>query len=402
MTAPRPPIQAGKGVSTDAIDRVRPLVRDMLTRIPAYGQMLPEEQARLANDMVKLLAYMDDPNGVVGEMSAAIAPPAVALAKPDANEQTRRNLSRSPGFAGKDFQAGAARQGTDQFVRLVNNVDFPAFVGGLINNVFKSIVETSIEQMRAYAELVANVAKSASEYMNENIGPGQGRDYLVDRFPDLLDMEMEEGGQSRLRLKSDDEAAAMRDIYGTMGMEGTPPEGIEDDGQEMALVNAARLAMAKSRQQLLASMVLLGINRIVITDGSITAKVRFNMRAEDKAKRAYNAAAADRQTSRNTNVSAFGGGFLGFGGGSVNVNEQSHVATVSTSVDEDSTSDLELKAQLQGEVRVNFKSDYLPLEKMATPEMIGAIQGNAQPTTPRRPAIAAAEQASPRPGGATP
>ena len=41
-----------------------------------------------------------------------------------------------------------------------------------------------------------------------------------------------------------------------------------------------------------------------------------------------------------------------------------------------------MDAKLQGEVRVNFKSDYLPLEKMATPEMIGAIQGNSQPTAP--------------------
>jgi len=38
---------------------------------------------------------------------------------------------------------------------------------------------------------------------------------------------------------------------------------------------------------------------------------------------------------------------------------------------------------MQGEVRVNFKSDYLPLEKMATPEMIGAIQGNSMPPAPR-------------------
>jgi hypothetical protein len=30
-------------------------------------------------------------------------------------------------------------------------------------------------------------------------------------------------------------------------------------------------------------------------------------------------------------------------------------------------------------VEVNFKSDYLPMEKMATPENIAAIQMNAQP-----------------------
>ena len=379
---------ASPGLTPAAISRVRPVVREMLTRIPAYQQMRPDEQSQLANNMVRLLAYIEDPNGVVSE-TAPVRP--FATKKPDANEQTRQNLSGSPGFAGKDFVAGAAQQGTDQFVRLVTEVDFPTFVGGLINNVFRSIVETSIEQMRAYAELVANVAKSAEDYMNENIGVGQGRDYLAERFPDLLDLDLDDEGRSRLRLKADteDPEVALADIHNSMGMPGTPPSEIEDDEQELRLVNAARLTMAKSRQQLLASMVMLGINRIVVTDGSIVAKVKFNMRATDEARRQYKASAYDRQTSRNKNVSAFGGHFLGFGGGSVNINEQSHMATVSTAVDETSESKLDLTARLQGEVRVNFKSDYLPLEKMATPEMIGAIQGNAAPARPSRLAGAA-------------
>jgi len=379
------------GLSPEAVDRVRPMVRDMLTQIPAYSEMERAEQLALANNMVKLLAYVDDPNGVVSDAMAdpvsraqAKRTAPLAAAQADANEQTRKNLSKSPGFAGKDFEAGAARQGTDQFVRLVDEVDFPAFVGGLIQNVFVSIVHTSIEQMRAYAELVSNVAKSAEEYMNENIGIGQGRDYLVERFPDLLDLDIDADGNSRLRQKDSDNEGGLTEIQQTMGMTGPPVEDLGEEEEELRLVNAARLMMAKSRQQLLASMVMLGINRIVVTDGSITAKVKFDMRSTDLAEREYKASAYDRQSQRNKNTSFFGGSFLGFGGGSVNVNERSHVATVKTSVDESSESKLDLSAKMQGEVRVNFKSDYLPLEKMATPEMIGAIQGNAAPA-PRPP-----------------
>lgn len=379
-----------EGLSPEAVERVRPMVRDMLTRIPSYSEMERAEQLALANNMVKLLAYVDDPNGVVSDAMAdpvtraqATRKAPLASAQTDANEQTRKNLSKSPGFAGKDFVGGAAREGTDQFVRLVNEVDFPAFVGGLIQNVFVTIVHTSIEQMRAYAELVANVAKSAEEYMNENIGVGQGRDYLVDRFPDLLDVDVDENGNSRLRQKDTDNEGGLLEVQQTIGMTGDPIEDLSEDDQELRLVNAARLMMAKSRQQLLASMVMLGINRIVVTDGSITAKVKFDMRSTDQAQREYKASAYDRQSQRNKNTSFAGGGFLGFFGGTVNTNERSHVATVKTSVDESSESKLDLSAKLQGEVRVNFKSDYLPLEKMATPEMIGAIQGNAAPTPPR-------------------
>ena len=50
-----------------------------------------------------------------------------------------------------------------------------------------------------------------------------------------------------------------------------------------------------------------------------------------------------------------------------------------TSASEQSQSTLQTKIQLSGAVDVNFKSDYLPLDKMATPQMIAAIQGNSTP-----------------------
>jgi hypothetical protein len=34
---------------------------------------------------------------------------------------------------------------------------------------------------------------------------------------------------------------------------------------------------------------------------------------------------------------------------------------------------------LIGEVKVNFKSDYFPMDKMASPQMIAAIQGRSIP-----------------------
>jgi hypothetical protein len=75
---------------------------------------------------------------------------------------------------------------------------------------------------------------------------------------------------------------------------------------------------------------------------------------------------------------------------------------VQSSLDESSTSQAEVKAKLTGEVRVNFKSDYLPLEKMANPAMIAAIQGNATPldtTATVRPAGAPAPPAAGAPAG---
>src|SRR4051812_4179660 len=117
---------------------------------------------------------MDDPNGVVGQ----IAGPALGIAKSQPDPiQAKLGLSKSTQLDRIDFMTDAAIQKTGRFASLVKEVDFPAFVNGLINGVFQAIVDTSIEQMRAYAELVANVAKSAEDFMNDNIGLGQGRDY---------------------------------------------------------------------------------------------------------------------------------------------------------------------------------------------------------------------------------
>jgi hypothetical protein len=159
----------------------------------------------------------------------------------------------------------------------------------------------------------------------------------------------------------------------------------------LRLVTAARLQMAKSRQQLLASMVMLGINRIVITDGAITAKVIFDMRADDTAKRKYTASMYDEESQRSKeSLNASYGGWMTPVEVSTSAEaEQAHVATVGSSVDESSESKAEVKAKLSGEVRVNFKSDYLPLEKMATPEMMSVIQGNSTPYNPNTPKVPA-------------
>ena len=118
--------------------------------------------------------------------------------------------------------------------------------------------------------------------------------------------------------------------------------------------------MARSRQQMLASMVVLGINRIVVTDGAINAKVVFDLKASDQAERKARASLYDAQSSMNRNVSAGGVNFGWGAAGTTNVNEQRHITTVSSAVDESSESKAEVKAKLSGEVRVNFKSRLLP------------------------------------------
>jgi len=393
--------------SPAALAAVRPQVREALLAVPAFATLSPAEQLSLANDMVKVMSYIADPNAVSDAL--AEAPPPRPMAQSMGQADTIKNFGRLvdtlPGTAGSNFVAGAGREGVELFGQMVQKVDFPKFVGGLISNVFQAIVESSIQQMRAYGELIANVAKTVDQFMADNIGPGAARDYLADRFPDDLAVEISttsslaEGDAqaapptATLVAKSEDPAVALARISQEMNVN-PPVSDLSDANAELRLVTAARLQLARQRQQLLSSMVMLGINRIVITDGSINAKVVFDMRATDTAKQENRASMFDRDSSMNRNISG-GGASWGWGGAATtNENVQEHVATVGSAVDETSESKAEVKAKLSGDVRVNFKSDYLPLEKMATPEMMSIIQGNSTPYNPNQPAKKAAGAAS--------
>jgi len=385
--------------SDHALTQVRPQVRDLLTAVPAFGALPPAEQKSLAQDMVKVLSYIADPNAVSEALPGpASAPSATALDATDTVGSFQKLTKGLPGQVGKTFVAGASAQGVEQFGALVQKVDFPKFVGGLIKNVFQAIVESSMQQMRAYGELIANVAKTVDQFMQDNIGPGAGRDYLAGRFPDDLAVDLSSTSAmadgvvvpptAKLVTHGDDPAVALAKISAELKIE-PPVTDLSDENAELRLVTAARLQMARQRQQLLSSMVMLGINRIVITDGSINAKVVFDMRANDSSAQHNTASMFDRQAESNTNTESAGISGWGFSAGVSNTSTSDHMATVGSAVDETSEAKAEVKAKLSGDVRVNFKSDYLPLEKMATPEMMSVIQGNSTPYNPNKPAATA-------------
>ena len=377
----------------DTLSAVRPQVRRLLERSPGFRALPLEQQRELARTMVRVASYMANPDGLArqeltpGQSVLAHAPaPPLARAQADAVDAAKGKASDKVGtFAGADFQAGAVKQGVEQFRNLVGTVDFPSFVGGLIQNVFQAIVNASIQQMNAYGQLLKSVAQTVDQFAQDNISLNNARDWLVDKYPDHIGVDeegaQEEGGQPRLAIKSEDGDAALQQINADMGL-AQPITDLSDPEQESRLVIAARLQMARSRQQLLSSMVLLGINRIVVTDGAINAKVVFDLKASDQAQRKARASLYDSQASMNRNTTAVGGNWGWGAAGSVNENVQQHVTTVGSAVDETSESKAEVKAKLSGEVRVNFKSDYFPMEKLATPGMIAAIQGNSLPVDP--------------------
>jgi hypothetical protein len=356
------------------LDTVRGEVRQLLEQSQSFKAMPPTEQRALAHHMVRVGTYLADPSW----LDAPTAPEVSALAEPGADEKDpvtslKERLADKPGMVGKEFDAGAVRQGVQQFGELVKKVDFPAFVAGLVNGVFKAVVDASIEQMRAYGELLAATAKTVDQFAQDNISDGMARDHIRSRFPSACEIDTS-GDVARLRPGA---AIDSVDLGKAFNVKGTVD--LDDQDSELALVNAAKLDMARSRQQLLATMVLLGINRIVVTDGRINAKVVFDMRADDSARRKASAEMHDQSQQS----SAAGGGAAVImpwgGGGGYAHSEQSHVATVASAVDDTSQASADVKAQLSGDVQLRFKSETFPLERMVDSNGLAMLNDRAQP-----------------------
>ncbi|MDB4950027.1 MAG: hypothetical protein JWM27_2676 [Gemmatimonadetes bacterium] len=398
-----PPQKAAPWADADTLSAVRPEVRSILEQSDGFHRLDPESQRRLAGTMVKVASYMANPDGLakeeLGTPGAGVL--AQAQAQEDPVEATKRRLSQKQDVASKDYDAQAQKQGTKNLVEFIKEVDFPKFVSGLIQGVFQAIVDSSVQQMHAYGELLANVAKTVDEFAQDNISQNNARDWLSDKFPGKLgvDSEAMDGGmaadgepitlvQPKLTALGDNPEAALKEISASLNL-AKPVTDLSDEGEEQRLVQAARLQIARGRQQMLASMVMLGINRIVVTDGLINAKVVFDFKASDSVARTNRASMHDEKKDKSSYGASFSSWLSPVSASASS--SSSHMTTVQSSLSDNSKSESETKAKLTGEVRVNFKSDYLPMDKMASPQMIAAISGNAVPADPKAAAGAPAK-----------
>jgi len=398
--------------SRETQEAARRGVRELLERSPAFAQLDEAKRRDLANGLVQIATQLVAPGGVrvaPQQMSA----PVRSLAETGVQRTAGSNTDAEGKFTAQGAREGAAVAGA-----LLQAVDFPQFVSGLIDGVFHSIVTSSIQQMEAYAKLVADVSKSLNQFRDENTTPNQGRDQLVEQFPDMFQLSMDTGSFGdfgggfgdeqqkpagpRVVVKPNvDEKTAVQRINQSLPVD-PPITKLDDELVEAVLVPAAQTQLASSRQQLLATMVMLGINRIVVTDGKIQAKVMYDFQARDNMQFRKSAQKFDydQTLQSTTSEGTFEGSSSdssrgatyskdsGYEGPSRDASYYSKgqykntaqpvlkLASASqTSVD----ASLQTKASLAGLVEVNFKSDYLPLDKLANPESIAAIQMNAQP-----------------------
>jgi hypothetical protein len=384
------------GISPAVNSLVAAQVNALLSSSAAWHEMSPRARAEMQENLQKISAYtaalvqedfaISDHLGQTPMLRQQQIVPADAPFAQAAAGPKKEKEPPPPPPPPEQFSS----RGADQVGRVtretLNAIAFPTFVADLIKGTFNAIVDASIKQMEAFATLLANVAKTVDQFMSDNITDNQARDWLAGQYPEQFQVEVGKGDDAdtktsksrsskrgggrdggakkpgaRLRVrggKGGDKPNFRRDLGLNQDVE------LDDKSTEETLVPAARRKLAQQRHQLLSTMVLMGINRIVITSGRIYAKMGFEIDTSDTG------TAEQASQFDFSHDSVAGGSFLGFG-----ASAHTSVAYVS-STKKNSSDSIDVHADLTGEVDLKFKSETFPLERFADMGAIGQIQSN--------------------------
>ena len=196
--------------------------------------------------------------------------------------------------AGDEFSGVSAERVAGTTRAILNAVSFPRFVTELINGVFKAIIDSNMQQLDAYVDLLNNVAASTEGFAETNMGPDRARHGSQsatppptrsrwrgaeerdpnDPFP-AEHADPDEDSGARLRLRPGGSPPSQEALRTDFGM--AEGETVPTGDPERSLVPLARRQLARTRQEMLATMVMLGMQRIVIESGRIAASMRFHI-----------------------------------------------------------------------------------------------------------------------------
>jgi hypothetical protein len=375
------PVARGMRIEPAVSALVHSQVQALLESSPAFYGLEEEKRQSISRDLEKIAAYTAALVHEEWTQSKALGQrPMLRVSAPEAAPSTSDTWA--PGTAtaqavatalkGKaNAQENFAPRATSQVAKTtrdtLNAIAFPTFVADLIKGTFQAIIDASIQQMEAYGTLLSNVSKTVDQFMSDNISDNNARDWLAGSYPGHLKIETSDGAPKLVPREGADERA--KPDLKSLGIE-EDVDIADSSAVEEKLVPAARRQLARQRHQMLSTMMLMGINRIVVTSGRIAAKMGFHIAAQDSAQ----AESASQFDARHESTVSFGGGIAGFLGGPSGEVKNS-VAYVS-STKRGSSDSIDVSADLTGEVDLKFKSDYFPMERFAKPELMAMIMGN--------------------------
>ena len=377
-----PPIGQAPAVHTaQVLPAVRCAVRDVLLATPAFQQLPEQDRTRLAGQMVAIGQTAAARVLEERRSDAALAQQAEAASTPGAAPGGPAPLVEAQA-AGDAYSGVSAQRVAGTTREILDAVSFPRCVTELLNGVFKAITESNMQQMNAFVELIGNVAATLDGFSETNMGPDRARQWLVERFPGSYELvgetpqkdefegfgDEDDGASSlQVRLRAGAKPPSDDALRAALTLE--PGESVPSGDPDRALVPLVQRQLARTRQQMLATMVQMGMQRIVIDSGRLNASMRFHIDTRS-------AAAEDRGNRFDLQHTSTAKGNFGMGAWGASASISNTIGYVSTSQVQ-TTEEMNTELDLDSSVELNFHTDYLPLDRMATGTQQQRIQQNS-------------------------
>ena len=276
--------------------------------------------------------------------------------------------------------ANGATQAVENATRL-SEIGFPEFTAKLITDTFNAITASYIQQMAQYVNVVQVVSQTLEDYINNTLDDVSADDvgvFLValGGFNDaalnfLLGDSTTAGSLSTAEAAALNAAVALPPAAGSAAPASPPAsQGTLNTTKRNAITDAIARRIAVNKYDLLQTMVRQGILRLVVDNGTIETRLTFTTYG----RAVSSSATTNRQ--RHENSSAFGGG-AGFGlgvlvpgaatGTVAGVGGGASTSNIAVTTAKDSQRDVSgSRVQIFGRVKLNFKTDFLPLAAPGT------------------------------------
>ena len=241
----------------------------------------------------------------------------------------------------------------------LNEIGFPEFTAKLITDTFDALVSANIRQTQAYLELVAQVSKTLTAFINDT-KDDIGGEMILQFLAKVLPAPEEEAGT---KVKEDGtltvpEATAITNAV-AVPEETTNPtisDGPIDATKYKTILDAVARRISADKYTMLKEMVKMGILRLVVEHGVIETRLTFNT---------YGSTFYQKQTEKyhrddfKFRAKAKTGSFVSLW---VKASASTSYSSVNVSTTKETNRDISgSQVQIYGRVEINFKTDYQPL-----------------------------------------
>ncbi len=247
----------------------------------------------------------------------------------------------------------------------LDEIGFPEFTAKLITDTFDALVSANLRQTEAYIDLVQAVAKSLQQFINdthEDISGEELLQFLAAALPpDDPTSEDPTKVKEGITLTEEDVIALNKKLSlpaeaGVPSNNELATEGALNESQVNAIIDAVAKRIAANRYDLLKEMVKQGILRLVVENGLIETRLTFTTYGSTYYQKNASDYHRDTYVKRTRGKT---GALVSLFGSYASSTKRTSINIRTTKETQRDTSGSQV--QIFGMVRINFKTDYLPL-----------------------------------------